>query len=164
MSNSPAVACVQSGLPYRFRVRAENSEGYSLWSHVASATTAATVPACPAGLAVIGVTRTSASLTWQPPSSDGGSPVTAYQVQLQAKTKAAAAALGSDWIIIYEGSAVATTFSALQAGCHYMVRVAARNSAGQGQFCLPLQLTTAPDVPLHPPKPEGEPAATVSND
>lgn len=155
-------ALLQSGLQYRVRVRAENSEGYSLWSHVASATTAATVPASPIGLTVIGMSRTSASLRWQPPVSDGGSPVTGYQVQLQPKTKVAAEELGSDWIIIFDGEAVATTFSALQAGCQYLVRVAARNTAGQGQFCIPLQVTTAPDVPLRPPLPEGEPAATVS--
>lgn len=154
--------CLQSGLHYRFRLRAENSEGYSMWSHVAAATTAATVPGSPMGLTVIGFSRNSASLTWQPPHSDGGSPVTDYQVQLQAKTKVAAAALGSDWIIIFDGAAVATTFSALQAGCQYLVRVAARNVAGQGQFCIPVQLTTASDAPLPPPVPEAEAAITVS--
>jgi hypothetical protein len=83
------------------------------------------------------------------------------QVQLLAKTKVAAAALGSDWVIIFDGAAVATTFSALQPGCEYMVRVAARNAAGQGSFSMPLRLTTASDVPLQPPMPEAEPAATV---
>ncbi|KAF6257140.1 fibronectin type III [Scenedesmus sp. NREL 46B-D3] len=151
---------LQSGLNYRFRLRAENSEGYSMWSAVAAAATAATTPACPTGLAAVGINRTSVTLTWQPPHSDGGSPVLAYQVQLSAKTKVAAAALGSDWVIIFDGAAVATTFSALQPGCEYMVRVAARNAAGQGQFCIPLRLTTASDVPLQPPKPEAEPAAT----
>lgn len=153
---------LQSGLQYRFRLRAENSEGYSLWSQTAAATTAATAPSSPVGLTVIGVSRTSVSLTWQQPHSDGGSPVTDYQVQLQAKSKVAAASLGSDWNIIFDGSAVATTFSALQAGCQYLVRVAARNTAGQGHFCIPVQLTTAPDAPLPPPVPEAEAATTVS--
>jgi hypothetical protein len=88
-------------------------------------------------------------------------PRSLLQVQLLAKTKVAAAALGSDWVIIFDGAAVATTFSALQPGCEYMVRVAARNAAGQGSYSLPLRLTTASDVPLQPPMPEAEPAATV---
>jgi hypothetical protein len=69
--------------------------------------------------------------------------------------------LGNDWIIIFEGCSSATTFSALQPGCQYLVRVAAQNAAGQGQFCLPLQLTTAADVPLPPSLSEAEIAATV---
>lgn len=154
------VAKLQSGLNYRFRLRTENSEGYSMWSTAVAAATAATTPGCPTGLAAVGINRSSVTLTWQPPSSDGGSQVLAYQVQLLAKTKVAAAALGSDWVIIFDGAAVATTFSALQPGCEYMVRAAARNAAGQGSFCMPLRLTTAPDVPLQPPKPEAEAAAT----
>eukprot|EP00879_Flechtneria_rotunda_P003440 GHRR01003669.1.p1 GENE.GHRR01003669.1~~GHRR01003669.1.p1 ORF type:complete len:1144 (+),score=472.39 GHRR01003669.1:203-3634(+) len=151
---------LQSGLQYRCRLRAENSEGYSMWSANATATTAATVPSSPVGLAVVGKSRTSVTLTWKPPSSDGGSLVTAYQVQLQAKTKVAAASLGNDWIIIYDSTALATTFSALQGGCQYLVRVAARNAAGQGQYCLPLQLCTAEDTPMAPAMPEANVAAT----
>lgn len=84
------------------------------------------------------------------------------QVQLMGKTKVAVAALGSDWMVIFDGPAVATTFSALQPGCEYMVRVAARNAAGQGAFSIPLHLTTAPDVPLAPVTAETDAAATVS--
>lgn len=83
------------------------------------------------------------------------------QVQLQAKTKVAVQQLGADWLVIYDGPSTATTFSALQPGCQYMFRVAAANSAGQGQFCVPMQLTTAADAPMAPDPPEGKPSSTV---
>ncbi|KAF8059974.1 FNDC3B [Scenedesmus sp. PABB004] len=153
-ATSASLTNLASGLTYRIRLRAENSEGVSLWSPVVAATTAATVPASPTGLGVVGITRTSVTVAWQPPHADGGSPVQGFQVQLQAKTKVAAAELGPDWIIIFDGSALATTFAALQPGCQYSLRVAARNGAGQGQFSVPLHVTTAPDAPLAPPTPE----------
>ena len=61
-------------------------------------------------------------------------------MQLQAKSRAALDVLGPDWLIIYEGQAAACTFSALLAGCSYLVRVAAQNAAGQGSFSMPLQV------------------------
>jgi hypothetical protein len=111
---SAAIGGLASGLPYRFRLRALNSEGSSLWSPVNTATTSATTPSSPVGLAALGTTRTSISLAWRPPSNDGGSDVLNYLVQLQAKAKAAAAELGPDWILIYNGPATACTFSGLQ--------------------------------------------------
>jgi hypothetical protein len=54
-----------------------------MWSAVAAAVTAATAPACPVGLAAVGINRSSVTLTWQPPPSDGGSAVLAYQVRHQ---------------------------------------------------------------------------------
>lgn len=62
-----------------FYCRAQQ-EGYSMWSTAVAAATAATTPGCPTGLAAVGINRSSVTLTWQPPSSDGGSQVLAYQV------------------------------------------------------------------------------------
>lgn len=56
-------------------------EGYSLWSVVGSGSTAAVKPGSPCSLSAVGISTTSATLRWQPPSNDGGSPVTAYQVR-----------------------------------------------------------------------------------
>jgi hypothetical protein len=79
---------VQSGVTYRVRVRAENSEGVGLWSPNSTATTAATVPGSPLGLAAAGVHRTAVTLTWQAPGSDGGSPVLSYQVRYYSRARA----------------------------------------------------------------------------
>lgn len=55
-------------------------EGRSQWSAIYSITTAATLPTCPVGLKLGQITRTAVSLSWSPPSQDGGSPVTDYEV------------------------------------------------------------------------------------
>jgi len=126
------------------------------------ATTCAVAPSIPTALAVMSVSQTSVTLNWQPPLTTGGSPVTGYEVQLQAVTRAAAEVLGSDWMIVYDGPSTATTFSALQAGCSYIARVSARNVAGTGAFCNALRFSTAPDAPAAPPEPDAEGDATVS--
>jgi hypothetical protein len=137
-------------------VHAHHQEGRSYWSTPATATTAATGPSIPTGLEVRGVNRTSVTLAWQPPASDGGSPVTGYEVQLQAVTRAARAELGDDWLIIYAGPSTATSFSALHPGCSYMARVSALNSAGASHFSVAVQFLTSPDVPAAPPLPEAQ--------
>ncbi|GBF99904.1 hypothetical protein Rsub_12812 [Raphidocelis subcapitata] len=154
------VAGLRSGLPYRFRLLAENMEGRSYWSAPTTATTAATVPSTPVGLAVMGVNRTSVTLAWQPPAGDGGAPITGYQVQLQAVTRAARSELGAEWLIVYDGPSTATAFSALHAGCSYMARVSATNSAGASPFSAAVQFVTSPDVPAAPPVPDAEVDAT----
>ncbi|KAI8476074.1 MAG: fibronectin type III [Monoraphidium minutum] len=154
------VSRLKSGLPYRFRLQAENTEGRSFWSTPAAATTAATAPSIPVGLAVMGVSQTSVTLAWQPPASSGGSPVTGYEVQLQAVTRAARDVLGDDWLIVYDGDSTATTFSALQPGCSYMARVSARNAAGSSPFSIAVQVTAAPDVPAPPALPDAEVGST----
>jgi hypothetical protein len=73
---SPIFAVLQSVSSLLFVLQ----EGYSLWSAVSSATTAATAPGSPVGLVVVGINRSSVTLAWQPPAHDGGSAVQAYQV------------------------------------------------------------------------------------
>lgn len=125
------------------------------------ATTAATSPSAPTALTVMGASRSSVTLAWQPPASSGGSPVVAYEVQLQAVTRAAREVLGDDWLIIYDGPSTATTFSALHPGCTYMARVCARNAAGRGPFTIAAQVVSAPDAPAAPLIPEAEVDSTV---
>lgn len=137
-------------------------EGRSYWSVPIVATTAAVAPSIPVGLQVMGVSQTSVTLAWQPPLSTGGSPVTGYQVQLQAVTRAARDVLGDDWLIVYDGPSTATTFSALQPGCSYMARVSASNQAGQSPFSIAVQLATSPDVPAATLVPDAEVDSTVS--
>lgn len=72
------------------------------------------------------------------------------QVELQAKSKAATACMGSDWLKIFEGEAHACTINSLRPGCAYRVRVRARNVVGWGQWALPVDLTTASDAPEVP--------------
>lgn len=102
---------------------------------------------------VVSSNRTAATLSWQAPEDDGGSPVVIYEVQLQAKSKAAVDHMGSEWLRIFEGSAMACTINSLRPGCTYRARVRAANQAGWSQYCLPVDIQTAADVPEAPGAP-----------
>lgn len=54
-----------SGAVHRFRLRAENGVGHSVWSPVLEVGTAATTPGEPEGLVRLGATLTSVSLVWK---------------------------------------------------------------------------------------------------
>lgn len=55
-------------------------EGRSQWSPIQPISTAASLPSCPVGLKLGQTTRSSVSLSWSPPSDDGGSDVQEYEV------------------------------------------------------------------------------------
>ncbi|EFJ41212.1 hypothetical protein VOLCADRAFT_119739 [Volvox carteri f. nagariensis] len=144
------VTKLSPGTVYRFRLRADNDEGQSTWSPTASLLTGAAPPDSPAALQVVTPLTTSATLAWSPPEKDYGSKVVAYEVELQAISRAAVACMGTAWLKIFEGEALACTINSLCPGCAYFVRVRARNSAGWGDWATPVNLTTAPDVPEAP--------------
>lgn len=76
------------------------------------------------------------------------------QVQLLPVSKIAVADLGgSDWLSIYQGSGLSTSWNSLRAGCKYQLRVACRNAVGYSQYSVPVTFVTAPDAPLPPPRP-----------
>ena len=139
-----------------------HQEGKGSWSLAAVATTAACPPSSPASVGVVGSNRTSATLSWLPPSEVNGASVSAFEVQLQAKTRPAVEHMGPEWLKIFEGGAMACTINSLRAGCSYRARVRAANSAGWGQFCIPEDITTAPDVPDVPSPPAASTVTSVS--
>ncbi|PNH07060.1 Fibronectin type-III domain-containing protein 3A [Tetrabaena socialis] len=141
---------LRPGTQYRFRLRADNDEGKSMWSGTTTLSTGAAPPDSPVSLQVVTVGRTSATLAWRAPDDDGGSKVVAFEVELQAKSRAATTCMGPDWLKIFEGEAHACTINSLRPGCAYRVRVRARNGAGWGQWALPVDLTTAADAPEAP--------------
>ncbi|KAG1670997.1 hypothetical protein FOA52_014239 [Chlamydomonas sp. UWO 241] len=152
------VGGLRSGVRYQFRLLAENSEGKSMWSGPAVATTAAVAPGSPVGTTVVApkagdAVRNSATLSWRAPHDDGGSPVTGYEVHLQAKCRSAIEHMDSEWLCIFEGDAHACTISALRAGCTYRARVRARSAAGWGLPCAAIDVVTGADVPDAPEPP-----------
>ena len=83
----------------------------------------ATVPGAPQNFTVT-ATGGQATLTWDPPASDGGSPVTKYQVQKD----------GDGWIDVPAGTIYA--YPGLTAGTAYIFQVRAVNATGDGAAAI----------------------------
>ena len=112
------------------RGRPSAAGGYPDYASVGTYSLSATgcgTPGAPAGLEVSkDLVGNAATVTWLPPTNDGGKAVTGYAVSLLAT--------GSDPVIREFGSdASATTFTGLTPGGDYTVRVVARNPSGTGQ-------------------------------
>ena len=81
---SYTVSGLSNGTTYYFTVKAVNAVGSSTASNQASATPA-TVPGSPTGLSAT-AGNTTVALKWTAPTSNGGSPVTGYNVYLGTKS------------------------------------------------------------------------------
>ncbi len=118
-----------------------------------------TTPGAPTGVVAV-AGDASATLTWSPPASDGGSPITGYQVTPSPAAPAAA--------IVVQGTGASV--SGLANGTAYTFTVAAVNVAGAGPGSVPSTSVTpaAPPAPSLPPPapppptpPPSPPAATA---
>jgi len=113
-----------NGQPYYYLVRASNSMGQGPNSTEASATPMG-VPSEPLGL-VLSAGDGIVILTWVAPSSDGGSPVTNYEIYR-------GTAPASETLLIEVGSVLTYTDTGLTNGQMYYYQVTAKNSKGEGQ-------------------------------
>ncbi len=113
---------------YTYRVSALTLVLTSAPSNTASATTSAatvSVPSAPTGLTATAVSSSEIDLSWNAPSSDGGSPITGYRIKMSTD--------GSTFTtLVPNTSTTATTYSVigLQPSTTYYFRVFAINSAG----------------------------------
>ncbi len=154
---------VSSGTKYYYRIRAlpqTQNEVEADWSatsmsDAASATTAAGTPDMPAMLTATAAAADSANpdsitLTWPAhddgtnPWSNGGSPITGYELQRWD---------GSKWMPLAMPAAGATTYTddGLDRGMRYYYILAARNSSGLGPWTSAASAMTtagAPDAPM----------------
>lgn len=109
------------GKAYRVSVVAVNAEGRSKAAISASVRPHVTVPSAPAGVtAAPGASWVQVS--WRPPVSNGGTPVTGYVV----------AVAGTSRKITASGSARSVKITGLSSGTTYTFTVAARNALGTG--------------------------------
>ena len=126
------------GTTYSYRVAAINSVGTGTYHPVATepvvSATTHNVPDAPTALTATAVSGTQIDLSWNAPASDGGQPITGYQLQFSED--------GTSFENI-EGPATnepttngATTYShsELMPGTTYSYRVAAINSVGTGTY------------------------------
>ena len=132
-----------------YRVAAINTAGPGPWSSVVQATTAVTVPGAPTSLratpsGVRGSDRI--LLTWRPPSTDGGSPITGYLIQMSPNGV-------SGWTDIETTRSTARNYLHidLAPGTTRYYHVAAINAEGPGAYSTPpVPGTTNPAPPSQP--------------
>ncbi len=143
-----------NGTPYTFTVSATSAAGTGPPSVPSSAVVPATLPGSPLGVRAVGQ-NASATITWTPPASDGGSPLTGYLVT--ASPGGLPATVGP--------LTTSALVSGLVNGAPYTFTVTAVNALGSG----PRSLASPPVVPLGVPDPPtgvravaGEASATVT--
>ena len=131
-----------------YRVSAMNAVDFGSPSRVASATTL-DAPGSPTNLTATANGQTQIDLSWTAPRSDGGSPITGYQIDVSANR-------GATWTILVENSLSSdvTTYphEGLTAGTTRHYRVRAINAIGTGSASnVDLATTDAavPDAPTN---------------
>jgi hypothetical protein len=128
------------GAPYSFLVIAFNSLGNGPASPPVAATALA-IPTAPTGVSATASTGSTLNVTWGPPSSDGGTPVTSYQVDWAGQ---------GTWGEATEPGSAATAPVQLPAPGVYQVSVFATNSLGEGPPSSPVCVTVGTSAPCAP--------------
>jgi hypothetical protein len=127
---SCTISGLSNGRPYTFSVTAANSAGMSS----PSLPSAAVIPVGPASppqsVVATGAGRGVIEVSWQPPASDGGAPITAY------------AAVAGPGGLNCMTAATSCQISGLADSTGYQVTVHAANSAGSGSPSAPVLVTT----------------------
>jgi outer membrane protein OmpA-like peptidoglycan-associated protein len=118
-----AITGLTNGTAYTFTVEAINAVGTSAAGSSGSSVTPAGAPGGPRNGAATGRPG-SARVTFDPPTSDNGSPVTGYQLTLTPS--------GGGTPVVVSCSASPCDVTGLADGTTYTVTVAARNTAGTG--------------------------------
>ncbi|HVU61564.1 MAG TPA: fibronectin type III domain-containing protein [Mycobacteriales bacterium] len=154
-ATTQTVTGLTNGTSYVFRVAAINSAGTGMYSPASAAVTPATVPGTPSGVSAT-AGDTSATVAWTAPASNGGSPVTGYDVQYSPNN-------GGIWVAASNAfhTSAATTQSVvgLTNGTSYVFRVAAINSVGSGAYSASSTPVT-PEAPSTSPTPTPTPTPT----
>jgi len=136
-------ATVTNGVTYYYQVSATNAIGEGPRSSEVSVTPA-TPPGAPQGLSATPGDAT-VSLTWSPPSSNGGSPITNYRVYRGNIS-------GGETLLTTLGVATSYSDTTVTNGVTYYYEVSALNNVGEGPrsseaSATPIASTTVPGAP-----------------
>lgn len=129
---------------YRMRITAVTDFGYSD-ALLGGATTAAGPPLAPQTLAATSITGTTLTLTWELPTSNGGSTITDYRIEVSSNG-------GSRWTAIPHTASNNRAFNVrnLAAGTTYLFRVATITSRGTSTPTSAISVTTVGNPPPSP--------------
>lgn len=153
-SGSKTSACVLKidelleGVPYFFRVSAENQHGLGEPFEITEPVIATAEPAAPKRLDILDTTDSSVSLGWLKPEHDGGSRIQGYLIEARPKG-------GDKWVVVGNTKNLMYTADKLNKGDEYDFRVKAKNEAG---YSLPKETIATVLVK----EPHIEPAADLS--
>jgi titin len=142
-SRSLKLTGLAPGTTYQVRVTAINSVGAS--EHLAgSISTSAIAPTAPRSAAISEVNTMGLTLAWQLPTSNGGSAITDYRVEVSSNC--------SRYTAINRAAAADLAFSVtgLKAGTKYCFRVSAVNAIGTSQASAVVSAVTAGNAPAAP--------------
>lgn len=126
-----------------YRVRAVNGQGVGPWSNVAMASTLGGRPGRPDLTATASGTSI-INLAWTPPTGDGGSAVTGYEIEYWDGS--------NGWmdLVALDDSVTAYTHRNIVGGVTKFYRIRAENAAGSGNWSTTAYATTATTVPSPP--------------
>jgi len=125
-ATSAVVTPLVNGQSYVFRVTALNAAGSGTPSAASAVLTPVTVPGAPTGV-VATAGDSQATLSWAPPASNGGSPITDYVVEYKRLSDA-------NWTTFTRSASTTpnAVVTGLSNGFNYEFRVTARNAQGLG--------------------------------
>ena len=137
---------LEAGTTRHYRVSAMNVAGTGNPSNVANATTDATVPDPPTGLAATANGISRIDLAWTAPDEDGGAAVTAYRIEVSTTR-------GATWTTLQANTgttATAYSHDGLPPATRRDYRVSAINRVGAGEPSNVANATTDADLPDPP--------------
>ena len=143
-STSMNLSGLAPGTTYQVRVATKTAVGTSE-TLSGSFTTTAGAPLAPQNLAAISIATTTLTLTWDLPTSNGGSAITDYKVEVSSTS-------GSSWTAIRHTASNSKAFNvtALSAGTTYQFRVSTINARGTSAATSALIVTTVGSAPSSP--------------
>ena len=125
LATTQIVSPLANGTAYIFEVRAVNAKGASAWAQ-SIAVTPATVPGPPTTVTAVSG-NAQATVTWGIPASNGGSPITGYQLQYRPSN-------GTEWTDLPTPATSPQAVTGLTNNTAYIFEVRAVNAKGESAW------------------------------